>query len=102
MRKVTGSSSPRRSLVSSNTFPILRLLKTSYLGNDDGWTTVPTRTRTQSGTRKAEESESEPTKKQRQNAAKREAEKAAKAEAEADRQARLSRHRLDRLREQMI
>ena len=76
---------------------------------DDGWTTVPSRSRPASaaGAAKAGSGaeDAEPTKKQRQHAAKRDALKAAKEDAERDRLARLAKHKreLERVRsEQMI
>jgi hypothetical protein len=69
--------------------------------SDDGWTTVPARSRPVSAAGKAADTD-EASKKQRQNAAKRDAVKAAKAEAEAERLARLQAHRLERMREQII
>ena len=74
--------------------------------DDDGWTTVPSRSRPASsaGANKpgpqSDADNSEPTKKQRQNAAKRDAQKAAKEEAERERLAKLAKHKreLERVR----
>ena len=73
--------------------------------DDDGWTTVPSRSRPASAaglnkTQNQSDDQSEPTKKQRQNAAKRDAQKAAKEDAERERLARLAKHKreLERVR----
>ncbi|VDC06064.1 unnamed protein product [Peniophora sp. CBMAI 1063] len=77
--------------------------------DDDGWTTVPSRSRPASaaGANKpgpAHSESDEPTKKQRQNAAKRDAQKAAKEEAERERLARLAKHKreLERVRSEQF